>query len=199
MQWWGYVFPLLGYLFGALPSAYVVGKLTTGVDIRQVGSGNVGTTNALRTLGRTAGAMVLVLDVCKVLVVLWLARCLSLSYTLQLLTAAAAIIGHNWSIFIGFKGGKGVAVSTGMILWFYPIPALIAILSFIIVVAFSRYVSLGSIVAAITVPLVLVFMHYSTVDILYTTSLAMLLIMRHHANIGRLCAGTESALSVRKS
>ena len=199
MDWWMYFFPLLGYVFGAIPSAYVVGKLSAGVDIRQVGSGNVGTTNALRVLGRAAGAMVLVLDVCKILVVLWLARWVGLTYNLQLLTAAAAIIGHNWSIFIGFKGGKGVAVSTGMILWFYPLPALVAIFSFIIVVAISRYVSLGSVVAALCVPLVMVFLHDSAVDILYTTSLAMMLILRHSANIGRLLAGTENRFSLSKS
>lgn len=185
-----YFFPVLGYFAGAIPMGYLVGRLYH-IDIRHQGSGNIGATNAQRTLGTKAGILVLVLDLAKVLLVLFAGVFLQLPREVLLLTAAAAIIGHDWPIYLRFKGGKGVAVSAGMLVFFYPWPGLVTVLLFILIVALTKYVSLGSILSSALVPPMLFALRYPLLDVAYTAFLACLLIWLHRENIGRLRLGTE--------
>ena len=194
-----YLFPLLCYLLGSLPMAYLLSRFGYGIDIRTQGSGNIGATNALRTLGNRAGAVVLLLDMVKVLLPLTVGRILQLPGHILLYGGAAAVIGHNWPIFLRFKGGKGVAVSAGLLLFFYPVPGLIAVLVFIAVIAKSRYASLASLLCAGIAPLAVYLCGYSDWDVAYTGVLAALLVYQHRGNIQRLLTGSERKLSFSKS
>ena len=195
MPIFAYLFPLLGYLCGSIPIAYIYGKMH-GIDIRKHGSGNVGATNALRTLGRKAGIVVLALDVAKVLVVLLLGQFLHLDRNILLLTGGAAFIGHNWSIFLHFKGGKGVAVSAGILFYFFPLPGMVSISLFILIVAVTKYVSLGSLLAAGITPLMLALFGYPDLEIAFAGVIAAIIIWAHRENIARLRYGRESKISL---
>ena len=191
------LFIAAGYLCGAIPVAYVVGK-QRGIDIRTIGSGNVGATNALRSMGTSAGAMVLLLDIAKVLVVLVVGQLLQLSREVLLLGGLAAFLGHIWPVYLKFKGGKGVAVAAGILMFFFPLPGLISITLFVVVAALTRYVSLASLSAAISVPLLLPVFNYHNLEVAYTGAIVMLIVWGHRANIVRLIQGNENKLSFRR-
>ncbi|MCL2498507.1 MAG: glycerol-3-phosphate 1-O-acyltransferase PlsY [Symbiobacteriaceae bacterium] len=193
-----YLFPVVGYLMGAIPMAYLVTRYVAGIDIRQEGSGNVGATNVQRTLGTKMGALVLALDVAKALLALLLASLLRLEREIILLTAVATVAGHNWPVFLGFKGGKGVAVSTGVLLYLYPLPGLMVVALFVAIVYFTRYISLGSVLGAVVTPLIIFFWGYPWRDILLTMVLALIIIYGHKGNIQRLVAGNERKISFAK-
>lgn len=210
---------ILSYLIGSIPTSIIISKAAKGIDIREHGSGNAGGTNVMRVLGWKHGVLVILLDAMKgVLAVIVVARLHYGSipfenatpfddFTLvQIIAGISAVIGHIWTIFAGFKGGKGIATALGMLLMIVTVDMLIAIGVFILVVSFSRYVSLGSLAGAITVPLALIIReNIFNVDIPnYNTLLpflifmALLVIFTHRKNVTRLLNGNESKINFSK-
>jgi glycerol-3-phosphate acyltransferase PlsY len=197
---------ILGYLLGAIPFGLIIGRLTRGVDLRQYGSHRTGATNALRTLGAPAAAAVFVLDVAKGLVAVLLARLLfgadPLAEWAAALAGFAAIVGHNWSIFIGFTGGRGVATSGGALAGMSLLTVLIIVPIVVAVVWRTRYVSLGSITGALGAPLVaLVLAGFGLATlpaIAYAAGAGLLVTAAHADNIGRLRAGTERKIGQKE-
>ncbi len=196
---------VLSYLIGSIPTAYLVGK-ANGVDLRTVGSGNLGATNVFRTLGWKAGAFVYVADMLKGLIpVLVVARLSGVveSWPWAVVFGVAAIVGHVKSIFLvgsGGGGGKGIATASGVFLALAPIPFLIAFASFVVVVAFTRYVSLGSLVGA-TFLTIAMFWQQRGADLLFYVSAAVaaFVFWTHRENIVRLRNGTERRIDGKKS
>jgi glycerol-3-phosphate acyltransferase PlsY len=199
MEVWRYAAAvLLGYLLGAIPSGLIIGKLVKNVDLRDYGSGKTGATNALRTLGAVPAVLVILMDLLKGLVAIFVAYLLTGSVAAECLAGLAAAIGHNWPIYAGFRGGRGVLVSYG-IFWVLCWPAaLISSAIGMLVIAISRFVSLGVLVGTVialaaVVPFV-VTGHFSPWILLYTTLGSALIVVRHRDNIDRLRAGTEPKL-----
>ncbi|HWE64244.1 MAG TPA: glycerol-3-phosphate 1-O-acyltransferase PlsY [Chloroflexota bacterium] len=199
MEVWRYaVAVLLGYLLGAVPSGLLVGKLVKGVDLRDFGSGKTGATNALRTLGTVPAVLVIALDLLKGLVAILIAQALTHAVAAECLAGLAAAIGHNWPVYAGFRGGRGVLVSYG-IFWVLCWPAALASSAIgMVIIAVSRFVSLGVLVGAVigtaaAIPLVLTG-HFSPWVLLYAALGAALIVVRHRDNIERLRAGTERKL-----
>lgn len=182
------------YLLGSIPSAYWLVKWTKRIDIRTVGSGNVGATNALRTAGPWAGATVLVLDVAKGLVAAALLPRWFLAQPLPvwvLASGTAAVIGHVFPCFLGFRGGKGVATTLGALAGSLPLLAGIIVGMWLIVFAACRYVSLASMAAAVAIPLAQVALHRSSAEVSLGAALTLLIVARHRTNLQRLLSGTE--------
>jgi len=197
---------LIAYLSGSFPTAIIAGKLLKGIDIREHGSGNAGATNVLRVLGWQAALIVLLIDMFKGFApVFWVAPALSQqpehTVYLQIFAAIAAIVGHIWTIFAGFKGGKGVGTSAGVFLGLAPIPLLSALGVFVIIVWLTRYVSLGSILAALAflggLLIQRFLLHMPVPDVLlYLGAVVVILIWyAHRENIKRLLAGNENKVS----
>jgi len=187
---------LLAYLAGATPFGFLAGKLR-GIDIRQHGSGNIGATNVLRTLGKPVGITVLALDVLKGLLPVLLAKSVSDSSIIHIASAMAAILGHNYTFWLGFKGGKGIATTAGAILPIMPYALIAAVTGFLIVLKTSRYVSLGSIAAAIIIPVTIVVESlirgsWDWYILGFALFVCLLAIWKHRANIQRLCRGEEN-------
>jgi len=192
-----------GYLLGSVNTSLVLGKLFYKKDVRQYGSGNAGATNTLRTLGKTAAIMVVVGDFLKgilaCLIGKWLAGETSDGvYGGMYVAGIMAVIGHNWPLYFGFKGGKGVMTAFAAVLMFSPLAALICLLSFVLVVAITRYVSLGSIIGGAAFPLVTWILGEQLFLILTGVLLALLIIFRHSSNISRLLDGNEKKLSFKQ-
>jgi glycerol-3-phosphate acyltransferase PlsY len=187
-------FLVFAYLMGSIPTAVVYGKLIHGVDIRKHGSGNAGATNSLRVLGKKAGIIVLIIDMLKGIIPVVLCRYFfSSDPDTLILVGFAAVIGHLLPVFAGFRGGKGVATSFGIILALYPLAALICLLVFLALVYFFRYVSIASLSASFT------FLLYSFVALphlrffqLMCFVFFLLLVFTHRENIKRLIKGTEN-------
>ncbi len=186
-----------GYLLGSLNSSLIVGKIY-GVDVRKHGSGNAGTTNTLRTLGKKAAVYVLLGDIVKGILAYIAGYYIYGGQLGGMLGGTAAILGHVWPVFFGFRGGKGVLTSLSVLLlidW----PIALGLLSiFVIIVLVTRYVSLGSIVAASLFPVAAVVLGRSFETILFSALIAVLIVVKHHANIKRLLDGTESKFSSKK-
>jgi glycerol-3-phosphate acyltransferase PlsY len=192
---------ILGYLIGAIPCGVIVSRLSRGIDVREHGSGSMGMTNVMRTVGRKAGLLVLIADLLKGASVVALAWPIigSGSDTFAWGCAAggvAAVIGHSWPIYVGFRGGRGIATGFGALLVICWPVALISLAVFGIVVGVSRYISLGSIMAAITMLLSMIpFVVYDkehVASIVFASVVAAIVIFRHRGNIRRLSSGTES-------
>jgi acyl phosphate:glycerol-3-phosphate acyltransferase len=187
------------YLLGSIPSAYIAGRLLKGIDLRQHGSGNLGATNVLRTLGALAAVVVLLADAGKgALAVLWLPRALGATppSTWAMLYGVAAILGHIRPVFLLWKGGgKGVATAAGVFAALAPLPLAIAFAVFAVVLAATRLMSLGSLSGAVALPLAVVFLHGPR-DPLVPIALAVaaFVFWTHRANIGRLRRGVEPRL-----
>ncbi len=183
------------YLAGAVPFALIVGRLLRGIDIRQHGSGNVGATNVLRTMGWGPSLLVFALDFAKGALPTWLAWQLGGSLPLATLSALAAVVGHNWSPYIRFTGGKGVTTSLGA-LYVLSLPtAVVATVVGCGVIGLSRYVSLGSVSAAAVSPLFALALYLAggpAETLVYVLIASALLIAQHRSNIRRLLAGKES-------
>jgi glycerol-3-phosphate acyltransferase PlsY len=200
---------VISYVIGSIPTAIIAGKWLKKIDIREHGSGNAGATNVFRTLGWKAGIIVLLIDMFKGFVpVFWIAGIFhqnpeTLIY-FQLLAGISAIAGHIWTVFAGFKGGKGVGTSAGVFLGLAPLALGIALLMFIIIVWLTRYVSLGSILAALTLLIILclqkfVFDMYVPDILLYVCTVIVILIwIAHKDNIKRLLKGEENKLKFGK-
>ena len=194
----------IAYLVGSIPFGLLAGKLVAKVDIREYGSGKIGMTNVLRTAGVTAAAVVLLLDMGKAVAVVVVARLLFDSYGVEAASALAVIFGHNWPVFIGFRGGRGTASGWGGLLILSPVAGLIATVIGLLLVAFTRYVSLGSITAAGLGSIVLVVLALTGWDLLggdvpgvyswYGIIGGTLIVVRHRDNIQRLLNGTERKL-----
>lgn len=187
---------VIGYLLGSANTSLIVGKFY-GIDIRQHGSGNAGATNALRTLGKSAAAMVGLGDVLKGVV-----SCLAGLYlygdTGLMIGGLAAVLGHNWPVYFGFKGGKGIFTSFSVVMMMDWKLGLILIGIFIIVVAITRYISLGSMLGAALFPVTAFVFGKSVEFIVFATLIAVLAVARHQANIKRIVNGTESKFGSKK-
>lgn len=185
---------VVGYLIGAIPSGVLVGRLR-GVDPRDSGSGRTGTTNALRTLGPRWGAAVAVLDVAKGVVAVFVGNAIGPEPWGGAMASVAAVIGHVRSIFIGFTGGRGAATGAGAMFVLAPLAAVVAFAGFVLIIWRTRLVSLGSIQAAVTVPLVataLYFADWVGLEVPVAAALCGVVVVLAHAdNIGRLRNGTE--------
>ncbi len=203
---------LLSYLAGSIPTSIIVGKLVKGIDIRNYGSGNPGGTNVIRVVGLGWGIFVILFDAFKgffatAFIAKWLYTETFLNLTtVQIIAGCFAVIGHMWTVFAGFRGGKGVSTSAGMLLGIAPVDLLIAFLIFALIVALTRYVSLGSIVSAILFPFIIVFsenilkIHHRDLKtlLIFGSIIALLIVYRHRSNIKRLIAGNENKLSFGK-
>jgi glycerol-3-phosphate acyltransferase PlsY len=194
---------IIAYLLGSIPFGWLVAK-AKGVDIRSAGSGNIGATNAMRVLGKTAGITVLLLDALKGYVAaawvpVMLLKCLNASppdtALLPVIAGIAAVLGHNYTCWLKFKGGKGIATTAGVYLALAPLALLIALIVFLLAVAVTKYVSMGSISAAIALPAAIWIMKPGDPCLgIATTALGVLAIYKHKGNIQRLRAGTENRL-----
>ena len=189
---------VIGYLLGSANSSVIVGKFH-GIDIRKHGSGNAGTTNTMRTLGKKATLYVIIGDLLKG--ILAYIACFYLtggSILGGMIGGTAAIIGHVWPVYFGFKGGKGVLTSLAVVLMIDWQLALSLLGVFIIIVAITRYVSLGSVIAAILLPLTSAVLGQDAEHIVFCAIIAVLIVFMHRKNIDRLLKGTESKLSFKK-
>ena len=189
---------LASYLLGSIPTGFLWAK-ARGIDIRKVGSGNIGATNVMRALGKGPGITVLVLDALKGYLPVFLAPRVfpNLSgSTLQIVCCIAVIAGHNWTCWLKFKGGKGVATSAGALLAMLPVSLVCALAVWGVVFAIWRYVSLASIAAAVAVPVVTWFAKPEL--FWFTALLGAVVIWKHKSNIQRLLAGTENRVGAKK-
>tara|TARA_Y100000588_G_scaffold240395_1_gene254128 strand:+ start:58 stop:690 length:633 start_codon:yes stop_codon:yes gene_type:complete len=199
---------LLAYLTGALPSAVWIGKIFYNIDVREYGSGNAGATNTFRVLGKIAGIPVLFMDVFKgwlsVNYVLLINDSSSLSPELffenQLAFGIAAVIGHLFPIYTGFRGGKGIATMLGILIGLEPFAAVLSFLVFILVFLISRYVSLSSMIASIAFPLIVIIFLNSTNESLnlFAIFVPVLSLITHQKNIERLIRGNETRVKFGK-
>lgn len=190
------------YLLGSIPTGYLVAR-AKGIDIRNVGSGNIGATNAFRVLGKPAGTFVLLVDGLKgyaaaAWLVLALGRIADLSHvdaaTLQITAGICAVLGHNYTCWLKFKGGKGIATTAGVYFALAPLAVSIALVTWIVFALASRYVSVASIAAAIALPTAVWFTKDSLLLGIVTTALGALAIFKHKKNIQRLMNGTENRI-----
>lgn len=184
---------VIAYLIGGIPFGYLIVRLTTGRDVRSLGSGNIGATNVLRTTGRAVAVITLLLDIAKGFIAVWLMAWASYDSPAWMSAAALAVMaGHAYPVFLKFKGGKAVASFIGAFLYLTPIPLLAIVLLFVIVVSATRYISLGSIIAAGTFPLaVWLILHPPAVEVIAAIIAAAFIVVRHKANIQRIRAGNE--------
>ncbi|MDD5116672.1 MAG: glycerol-3-phosphate 1-O-acyltransferase PlsY [Candidatus Omnitrophica bacterium] len=202
---------ILSYLLGSIPTAYLFGKALKGIDIRKIGSGNVGATNALRALGRGPGAAVLFLDILKGLIAvsflgdLFVGRDLLFQeYNLRIIMGLCSISGHIWTIFLNFKGGKGIATSFGVLLGLalrlpgLGVVILILIFTWLTVFVLTRIVSLSSIAAALVLPLCVAFFGKTVFLFAFSLLLSVFVIFRHKANISRILQGKEPRLYFKR-
>lgn len=195
-------FLVLGYVMGALPNGVWLGKYFKNIDIREHGSKNSGATNAYRVLGPKYGIMVLILDALKGFLPPFLASRFGVSGNILLVIGVLAIVGHSLSFFLNFKGGKGVATSLGVFLFLIPNVTLALLIIFILVVYFTRYISLGSIIAAAALPILTAFSpirnNVGRIPLIIMTLLiGAFVIWRHRTNIIRLMNGTENKFKLK--
>ena len=201
---------LLAYLFGSIPTAVWIGQAFYGIDVREYGSGNAGATNTFRVLGKKAGIAVMLLDIFKGYTATNLAYLIGLSVTgpqnsvqfvnYQLALGITAVMGHLFPVFAGFRGGKGIATLFGMILAVQSQAAMLCVLTFVVVLLISKYVSLSSILAGFSFPLSIIFIFQSPIRsvVLYGMSMCVLILVTHQKNIERLLKGKESKVNLFK-
>lgn len=179
------------YLLGSVPTGLLLAK-AFGIDIREAGSGNIGATNVYRTVGRKLGIITLICDCLKGLIPVLIARWLDLPDIWVAAIGLAALLGHVYTVWLKFKGGKGVATALGVFLGTSPLSVLVALFVFIAVIYIWRYVSLASITAAAVLPVLVWFFSGKQELVAMSVIIAAVVIYRHHENIARLRAGTES-------
>ncbi|MBL6657208.1 MAG: glycerol-3-phosphate 1-O-acyltransferase PlsY [Flavobacteriales bacterium] len=197
---------LLAYLIGAIPFSIIAGKVLKGIDVREYGSGNAGATNTFRVLGKKAGIPVLLLDVFKGFLavdLVWFTSYVpstEIYINLQLAFGIAAVLGHVFPIYAGFRGGKGVATLLGFMIGVFPEAAAISIIVFVITLVFSKYVSLSSIFAGLFFPFGVYYLSEYVVPtmMIFAIFVPVLLIATHQRNIERLVRGDENKVKLRK-
>jgi glycerol-3-phosphate acyltransferase PlsY len=185
---------VVAYLLGAIPFGYLLVKWKTGADVRAAGSGNIGATNVMRTTGRAAGVVTLLLDIAKGYAAVWIAGRLTGHDVLWMSAAALAVMaGHAYPVFLGFKGGKAVASFVGAFLCLTPWALAVEVIIFVVVVARTRHISMGSIVGAATLPLAVWLVMKAPLPAVAASAIAgAFVIYRHSSNIKRLRLGTEN-------
>ncbi len=210
---------LLSYLVGSIPTSIIVARLAQGIDIRQHGSGNAGGSNVFRVLGWKLGISTIIMDAVKgAVAVVLVARFYFGDFPfpnatpfddftlIQIIAGVSAVIGHIWTVFAGFRGGKGIATALGFLITIITVDMLFAVAVFIIVVSISRYISLGSITAAVSVPLILIIREnvfgvdipgYHTI-LPFCIAISLLVIYTHRTNLVRLVKGNENRITLRK-
>ncbi len=189
---------LMGYAIGSIPFSFLVARLFGVKDVRAVGSGNVGATNVMRSAGKFPGALALVLDGLKGAATVWLARSFTTSEVDVCIAGLCAVIGHLFPVWLGFRGGKGVATGAGLFIPLAPGALGAAIVVFVLTVAITRYVSLASILATLTLPAVAWRLGAGTTVSLTAVVAALMLVAKHHENIGRLVRGVEPRLGSKR-
>lgn len=200
--WTSAVAILVAYLLGSISFSYVIVRVLKGVDIRTIGSGNAGATNVLRACGMAPALLALVLDIGKGLAAVLVARWMGASTPVLGAVGLAAVAGHMYPVFLGFRGGKGVATAAGTLGSLALLPTLAAALLFAVIVVWKRYVSLGSVVAAVAFPFLVVAFGVagwlSEADwpwlVAASGAIAALIVWKHRSNLERLRSGTESRL-----
>ena len=183
---------VLAYLLGSLSFGLLIARVHGGADLRHSGSGNIGATNVVRTLGKTAGILTLLGDGAKGLVAVLCALKWGQASVLPALAAVAAVLGHMFPLYHGFKGGKGVATALGVLLPTLPLPLLGGFIVWLVVVAVWRYVSAGSMLAALVVPLLAALWSYPVPLVLAAALIALLVLYKHRENLSRLRQGSEA-------
>jgi glycerol-3-phosphate acyltransferase PlsY len=188
----------IAYLLGAIPFGYVLVKWKTGGDVRAAGSGNIGATNVLRTTGRAAGFATLLLDIAKGYAAVWIAgRWTDHDPVWMSLAMLAVIAGHAYPVFLGFQGGKAVASFVGALLCLAPRAMAAEVVVFLVVVGWTRYISLGSIIGAATVPLAVWLVQQAPVPVVVASAVAgAFIIYKHSGNIRRLRSGSEHVFTL---
>ena len=193
---------LLSYLMGSVPAGYIAGRVA-GIDIRSVGSGNVGATNVLRTLGKPYGYAVFLFDFCKGVGAVWISILIinaahpgnQESELVGIMAGVLCVLGHTYPVWLGFKGGKGVATSAGVLFGLMPAAALTVLAVWFITFQATKYVSVASIVAAVALPVTAaVMVHFEKAGrplVYFSACLAVVIIWRHRSNVSRLMKGTE--------
>src|SRR5262245_24002181 len=183
---------VLAYLLGSISFGLLIAHVYGRADLRRSGSGNIGATNVVRTVGKTAGILTLLGDGAKGLVAVLMAQAWGQASALPALAAVAAVLGHMFPLYHGFRGGKGVATALGVLLPTLPLPLLGGLVIWLVVVAVWRYVSAGSMLAALAVPLLAVLWSYPVPLILAAALIALLVLYKHRENLARLRQGSES-------
>ena len=192
---------VLAYLLGSISTGILVSRFFHGPDLHTVGSGNTGATNVQRTMGWVPGLITFLGDSCKAILACWLGEMITGSHMGALFAGIFVVLGHNWPVFFGFRGGKGVASSCGVLLYCFPIPALISFALGAAVIAVTKFVSLGSL-TVLTAYAILLSVFWSHGDwriICWAFLLAALVYLRHKENISRLIHGTENKLGQKKA
>jgi len=179
------------YLLGSIPTGLLLGK-AYGIDVRNEGSGNIGATNLYRTVGRKVGIITLIGDCLKGLIPVLVVKFSNMPVEFAAWVGLAAFCGHVFSVFLKFKGGKGVATALGVFLALAPAAVGIAVGVFVVLMVVWRYVSLGSIVAAVAMPIAVHLLHGGRVMVLVTLIIALIVVIKHHTNIKRLLDGSEN-------
>ena len=189
----------LGHLFGSVPCGLWIVQAIHGIDIREYGSKNIGTTNVFRTVGAKTAALVMAADMLKGIIAVALINYLFHDHMVNVVTALGAVLGHSYSLFLGLKGGKGVATGLGLLLYLMPEACTISFGVWLVTVLITRYVSLGSIIASLTTPVLAWYFDYPVSYICLSVLCTFFIVIRHTENIKRLLNGTESKIKQGKA
>ncbi|MEK6790557.1 MAG: glycerol-3-phosphate 1-O-acyltransferase PlsY [Deltaproteobacteria bacterium] len=193
-----YLLIVAAYLLGSVPTGVVVARLFGGTDPRTTGSGNIGATNVGRSAGKAAGIVTLIGDVLKGAIPVLLAFYLHPNAAFVSIVGIAVLVGHVFSVFLRFKGGKGVATACGVMLVVSPVATLIAIVVFVLIAALTRYVSIASMTAAIAIPVILVMLPGKAAFVPLGAAVCVLIIIKHRENVERLIQGRENKIGWRR-
>lgn len=196
MPWWSIL--IINYLLGSLPCGLIVGWVMRGVDVRKFGSGNIGATNVSRVVGFKGALLSGILDALKGFLGAYLATSFLPNNFWWLVAVFLIVVGHNWPVFLGFKGGKGVATTLGVLFYLSWLAAFLCFLSWVIVVTLTRYSSLGSLIGAALMPIFLILFNYPRHFIFWGILATALVFIRHRENIRRLAAGKELKIGQKK-
>lgn len=184
---------VLSYIIGNISASYLIAKYAAGIDIRKYGSGNAGATNVLRTLGKKAGVAAFLGDALKGVIAVVLGRLIA-GEDGQIFAGLFVVIGHNWPIFLNFKGGKGIATTIGVMTAINPYIVAAIVPIGIVIIIITKYVSLASIMGMIIFPIIMLFTHQNIKLVLFSFILSIMALYRHRTNIKKLMEGTESKL-----
>ncbi len=188
---------MAAYLLGSVPTGLWLVRWLRGLDLRERGSGNIGTTNVYRVAGPWLGAAVLLLDTSKGAVPVWACRALQLDAAWTVASGLASVVGHNWSVFLGFRGGKGIATTFGVLLALSPRAAFVAVAVWVLVAAATRYASVASLLSVLSVPVSMALWREPAPHVAFGLAAAALGVARHRANLRRLREGTELRITDR--